>query len=376
MAAGLWQSRALACLFAIMTIQWVVMYWTTSRDHAGEQSAADAHTDEVDHSPGSAEVLALLAQRLLSSEASFQTLLLSLEMDAAYDHRILRDAIPADDTRQTKIDKTLTFCTQASTSALPGLLSLAEAHQGPVSAAVFIAERSPDVALATVALLRRCSAAVRRYVSFHFVFLAQDHTLEGLPDNAFSLFQHDRLWPATLPCDVIYKTEHLPAASEGSHAAQLGFGERGRGENGEERGERRGSAINYALNAPYPNNLLRNVARSGSRTEWIAVVDVDLVPARGTSAAVERAAREAKRRGTDLSRVAFVLPAFEMATDQSPPAKRDELLKMLQEKTAQPFYKDACWKCQRYEGSQRNRRAILHVCKEGSSETLRFSAFH
>lgn len=344
MAAGLWQSRALACLFTVMAIQWIAMYWTTSHDHAAEQST-DAHIDEAHQSSGSAEVLALLAQRLLSSETSFQTLLLSLEMDAAYDHRILRDAIPADDTGQTRTDNALTFCTQASTSALPGLLSLAEAHQGPVSAAVFIAERSPDVALAAVALLRRCSAAVRHYVSFHFVFLAQPlqhHTLEGLPQNAFGLFQHDRLWPATLPCDAIYKTEHLPVAPEGSHAAQLGFGKRG-GEGGEETG----SAINYALNAPYPNNLLRNVARSGSRTEWIAVVDVDLVPARGTSAAVERAASEAKRRGTDLSRVAFVLPAFEMAIDQSPPARRDELLRMLQEKTAQPFYKDACWKCQR-----------------------------
>ena len=331
--AGTTTSRALGCLLAIMALEWLAMLALNAR--ALPPSRGGRPDDDA--AAGGDEALAALAARLLGSETSLQTLLLSLETDASFDHRILRDAVPAAD----RASGALTLCTQASTAALPSLVALAEAHAGPVSAAVFVAERSPSVALAAIALLRRCSAAVRRHVTFHLVFInqapaqQQHYSLEGLPPAASPLASR-RLWPDSLACSSLRGRQHLPEAAPGSLAARLGFG-----------GARAGAAENYALSAAYPNNLLRNVARRGSRTRFMAVVDVDLVPAQRSAAAVARAAEEARRRGMDLSKTAFVLPAFEMAEGRAPPADRDALLAMLASGAARPFYRDACWKCQR-----------------------------
>lgn len=38
------------------------------------------------------------------------------------------------------------------------------------------------------------------------------------------------------------------------------------------------SSTNYASNDRFPNNLLRNVARRASNTEFVLVIDIDMLP--------------------------------------------------------------------------------------------------
>ena len=105
---------------------------------------------------------------------------------------------------------------------------------------------------------------------------------------------------------------------------------------------------NYADAAlPYPNNLLRNVARRMARGPWFLGLDADMVPL-GPGLAAELAA-ELGAWGGASKRRALVLPAFELREGAALPLGRGEVVAAYN-RTVRPFYFAACWKCQRHTG--------------------------
>ncbi|EEC01261.1 N-acetyllactosaminide beta-1,3-N-acetylglucosaminyltransferase, putative [Ixodes scapularis] len=115
---------------------------------------------------------------------------------------------------------------------------------------------------------------------------------------------------------------------------------------------------NYALGVSYPVNLLRNVARRNSQTEFVLVLDVDLLPNDGLHESFVDFARE-NRLFVESHRddkTVYVAPAFEVRDGVPSPRDKASLLQRVEAMDARPFYLELCWKCQKhtdYEAWQR-----------------------
>jgi N-acetyllactosaminide beta-1,3-N-acetylglucosaminyltransferase len=95
----------------------------------------------------------------------------------------------------------------------------------------------------------------------------------------------------------------------------------------------------------YPQQLLRNVARQGCPTEFITLVDVDMIP-------MPNLAEELKTflltdeigagasRNSSCPECAYVIPVYEIAEEAKVlPRDKNELLKLVAANRARPFHK-------------------------------------
>jgi len=101
---------------------------------------------------------------------------------------------------------------------------------------------------------------------------------------------------------------------------------------------------NYDGVLDYPNNLLRNVAVNAAMSDYIFVVDIDMIPSSGLFNQFHQfmTKQHADRK------IAYVVPVFEMQQNSEIPPDRGTLLQMWDHGIIQPFYREVCWKCQQY----------------------------
>ncbi|GLH07518.1 N-acetyllactosaminide beta-1,3-N-acetylglucosaminyltransferase [Gryllus bimaculatus] len=201
----------------------------------------------------------------------------------------------------------VTLATQCSYNHLYSIVPLVQRWQGPISVAVFAEEHDLSEALWAIVGLRLCHTEVRQNVSFQLVspLLAGGHPpLTAPPDS-------------TSPC-------HLKRTQ-------------------------RPDQHNYAGSHSFPNNLLRNVARRGVATEFVLVVDVDMLPSANLRqdfynfAVKSRLFSESRRE----DKTVYVVPAFEVRENVPAPRIKAELLQLADKGDLRPFYIELCWKCQK-----------------------------
>jgi len=101
---------------------------------------------------------------------------------------------------------------------------------------------------------------------------------------------------------------------------------------------------NYDSIVDYPNNLLRNVAIDAAISDFIFVVDIDMIPSFGMFSQF----REFIGKQPADRKIAYVVPVFEMLLKSEMPVNRGALLQLWDQGIIQPFYRKVCWKCQRY----------------------------
>jgi N-acetyllactosaminide beta-1,3-N-acetylglucosaminyltransferase len=109
---------------------------------------------------------------------------------------------------------------------------------------------------------------------------------------------------------------------------------------------------NYDLGLEkYPNNLLRNVAARYVNTDYIMVLDIDIVP----SANLFEQFVEFARRGSFSSETAsldaqtvYVVPVFELQRGVELPQDKASLSQLWDQGQVRPFYYELCWKCQKH----------------------------
>ena len=69
---------------------------------------------------------------------------------------------------------------------------------------------------------------------------------------------------------------------------------------------------------PYPQNLLRNLAKAGCQTEYTMIPDIDMIPNPRMDLMLEdffTSQREPKQCQTGNSSCAYVVPVYEIADD-------------------------------------------------------------
>ncbi|XP_078590078.1 beta-1,4-glucuronyltransferase 1-like [Branchiostoma floridae x Branchiostoma japonicum] len=237
-------------------------------------------------------------------------------LDVSGQYRIHNFYIRSDDAANGDVQlEDATLVTQCSVQNLYHIVELSVRWDGPVSVAIFAPGENAAFADDIVGGLRRCYPLIRKYVSFHLVY----------PTSREAIIYEESPTLLNTPCqDILHLAKYHKSAT-----------------------------LNYgAEKEPYPNNLLRNVARQGSSTEFIFVVDIDMLPSEKLRTDFVHFALENRLFDSRTSLVSdhldtvYVVPAFELQLNASIPKDKTELLETLQQGQARPFYRDICWKCQ------------------------------
>lgn len=229
----------------------------------------------------------------------------------------------------------ISLVTQSSVSKLYHLETIASRWHGLMSVTVFALSYDIPFAIEAILLLRRCFPSIRYNTSFHLVFPLSvpppaigATTMQPRPSIQPSLHEHNCANVMTI-----------------IQSMQPGV-------------------MNYAhAGVPYPNNLLRNVARRNSLTQYVFVIDIDLIPSDTLYEQFNQFAKDNNLYSDSQkeTKVVFVVPAYEVkestydplsSSHANPndliPRHKTSLLQMVEVMEARPFYFELCWKCQKY----------------------------
>lgn len=253
-------------------------------------------------------------------------------LDSSGEFRIINFLAQADliNPHRNKNSEDVTIVSHCTANHLHHIPSLISRWHGPVSVAIFALTPDIPFIIETIIALRQCYPVIQANTSFHLVYPLNSPRLEPLPAEG----SHPD------PCkSLLEKLRTVSVAGE-----------------------------NYSHKVPYPNNLLRNVARRNSLTEFVLVLDVDMLPNNYLHESFVDFAHENRLflESRKDDKTVYVIPAFEMKEVAQIPKDKTSLLQLIEMSEAQPFYVELCWKCQKhtdYEAWQRepmtNKLAII-----------------
>ena len=194
---------------------------------------------------------------------------------------------------------------QTSLDRLNELIELVTTWSGPMSISVFVPDIELALGLKYINYLRSCYPAIRRQVSFHLTYPADHPGLQDLSSDQ----QLDRL-------DCGQPKQVLDLLLE----------------------QRDEEMLSWRTSYPYPQNLLRNLAKKGCQTNYTYISDIDMVPSPGMDLQLESFLMKDQERN-NCTQCAFVIPTYEISLNSSHlPQNKTELLEFLKEKEAQQFH--------------------------------------
>jgi N-acetyllactosaminide beta-1,3-N-acetylglucosaminyltransferase len=213
--------------------------------------------------------------------------------------------------RHDRMLKDAALVTHCTVNRMFRLIDTAKHWRGPMSITVFTPGQDVIVAMEHVIRLYHCSAVIREQAVFNFVSPLAMPVRDVKPYNSFGKMTECRFMQKVLGSVL--------------------------------------SIDNYGVkDLAYPNNLLRNTGITYSQTEYIFVVDVDLISSRELHQQFMEFARNNKlfSKSAVKDPVVFVVPVFEAIDEDHIPYDKGELLQMYN-KGVRPFYLEPCPKCQK-----------------------------
>lgn len=161
------------------------------------------------------------------------------------------------------------------------LVELVQSWPGAVSCALFAPGQEFSLTLALLSYLRRCHPAIGRQVNFHLVH--PENRPPGQPVRVSQLYLSCQLEPE----EVV------------RHLLRL----------------RNNETVGWREKMAYPQNVLRNAARSHCANRWVMCPDVDMVlprPSPYTDLPTQLSRFLKGRWAKSCSKCAFVLPVYEI----------------------------------------------------------------
>lgn len=233
--------------------------------------------------------------------------------DNSGQYRVYKNLIKSDFTTNQRpgsdpSSNVLALATHTTINNLHHLESLLERWKNPLSVAIFAHGQDVKFATALVYALSFFCQQIQALVDFHLVCLSGE--MASFPEQ-----DHEHFLGLDDCASVFSRLE--------TH---------------------RDKDKNYAIsgNISYPNNLLRNVARGGTESSYILVIDIDMMP----SADLHHQFRAMIMMREPASDEVFVLPAFEIRHARKMPANKAELVQLYQVGEVRPFYEELCPRCQ------------------------------
>ena len=97
---------------------------------------------------------------------------------------------------------------------------------------------------------------------------------------------------------------------------------------------------NYKNKIPYPHNVLRNAARKGAATEFVFLIDVDVMPSLKMRDDFNEFATRHKLYSNVDDKTVYVVPVFEIQKGFSCPDGKDELRMSCERKEVRSFHEE------------------------------------
>lgn len=194
------------------------------------------------------------------------------------------------------------LATQTSVDRLFWLTQQARYWTAPMSVAVFTPDVEYAIAQAYLTYLVTCFPFIGEKATFHFTY-PQDHLPKDLPIVIDNL---------DTKCD-----QPLAVLKELLK-------------------HRNNKMMAWRERMPYPQNILRNVARKNCGTEWVLLADVDIVPIPELAAGLNDFLNSPV--ANKCKKCAFVIPTYEIDEHSPLPHNRTSLLKLSSKGKARPFH--------------------------------------
>ncbi|KAG7497863.1 hypothetical protein JOB18_045109 [Solea senegalensis] len=237
--------------------------------------------------------------------------------DNSGQYRVYKNLIKSDFTTNLKPEaaaaessktNVLALATHTTINNLHHLESLLERWQNPLSVAIFAHGEDVKFATALVYALSFFCPQIQALVDFHLVCLSGE--MASFPEQDREHFVGLEDCASVFSRLETYKDKHK----------------------------------NYAIsgNVSYPNNLLRNVARGGTSSSFVLVIDIDMMP----NAELHQQFQAMTLSRESASDEVFVLPAFEIRHARKMPTTKPELVQLYQVGEVRPFYEELCPRCQ------------------------------
>ncbi|XP_071538295.1 beta-1,4-glucuronyltransferase 1 isoform X2 [Panulirus ornatus] len=194
------------------------------------------------------------------------------------------------------------LATQTSVDRLFWLTQVARYWNAPMSVAVFTPDVEYAIARAYLTYLVTCFPFLGEKVSFHFTY-PREHLPKDLP-LVIDHLEHKCDQPLAVLKDLLK--------------------------------QRNSKMLSWRERMPYPQNVVRNVARKTCGTDWVFLADVDIVPIPGLSQGL--AAFLTSKGATTCKKCAFVVPTYEVDERSPLPHNRSTLLHLASKGRARPFH--------------------------------------
>jgi N-acetyllactosaminide beta-1,3-N-acetylglucosaminyltransferase len=220
--------------------------------------------------------------------------------DSKQRYRFLDFILPGNKFVELSKRYTVSIATQSSLEWLHHIVDLSQHWTGPVSLAVFVAGEEFLLTKLYIRYLRQCFPHVKEQISFHLAY-SRDFPPTDDTNLAFN-YKHDCSNPEAVLSDL------LKYRSPGT--------------------------IKWRNDVLYPQNHLRNQARRNCQTDYVYVIDVDIVPSIGMTDSLDAFLRKSQCEKL----CAYVIPVYEIEENASFPRNKAEVLKMSKNKKARPFH--------------------------------------
>lgn len=194
--------------------------------------------------------------------------------------------------------------TQTSVDLMFWIKMQAEMWEGPLSLALFTPDVDYTIAVKMIKYLQTCFPEVQSRVTFHMVYP------RDLPPKYIQIEDDNLEYDCSQPESVnkeILKKIRTPKLQE------------------------------YMKKSPYPQNLLRNIAREGCHSEYSFTPDVDMISIPGISKQLDSFVTRNSTR--NCSKCAFIIPTYEIHSRMTKnPRNKRELKSLLRKRRAQRFH--------------------------------------
>jgi len=194
----------------------------------------------------------------------------------------------------------VSIATQSSLEKLHSIVEMSRHWTGPISLAVFVAGEEFLLTETYISYLRQCFPQVKDQISFHLAY-SWDYPPSAGPNIAFDYKQDCRNPELVL-------SELLKLRSP--------------------------QTTKWKNNSLYPQNHLRNQARTNCQTEYIYLIDVDIIPCIGMTDSLDQFLRKSQCENL----CAYVIPVYEIDEKAGFPRDKSEMLNLAKKKIARPFH--------------------------------------
>lgn len=208
--------------------------------------------------------------------------------------------------KYVELSRTYKTCLAAQ-SSLDKIASLIESSLywgGPISLATFAAnEKELNRLLLYILYLRKCNLRIKEKVTFHIAIINEKGPKKFTIDE-----------------------ERLGKMECGNPMGVL---------HGLLRDINKQNANPWRNKIPYPQNLLRNLARKNCHANYLFLTDVDIIPSRGMAESLNEFLDSEK---CDGGKCAYVVPTYELDERVLFPPNKTDLIRMATKGLARPFH--------------------------------------